>query len=50
MTLPRRRFLQLASAAAAVPAAPYIVRAQGAYPNRPVRLIVGQAVSIHSEL
>jgi tripartite-type tricarboxylate transporter receptor subunit TctC len=41
MTLPRRRFLQLA-ATAALPAMPHVARAQ-AYPNRPVRLVVGFA-------
>jgi tripartite-type tricarboxylate transporter receptor subunit TctC len=39
MKLPRRLFLQLAAAAAALPAAPSIAGAQ-AYPGRPVRLIV----------
>ena len=39
MTLRRRRFLKLASAAATLPALPAIVRAQ-TYPSRPVRLIV----------
>jgi tripartite-type tricarboxylate transporter receptor subunit TctC len=39
MTLPRRRFLCLAGAAAAGLAAPRIVRAQG-YPTRSVRMIV----------
>src|SRR5215471_13045793 len=39
MKLPRRRFLHLAAAAAALPAAPRIARAQ-VYPTRPVRLIV----------
>jgi tripartite-type tricarboxylate transporter receptor subunit TctC len=39
MTLPRRRFLQLA-AGAVLPALPHIARAQ-AYPTRPVRLVVG---------
>ena len=38
MRLVRRRFLQLAAAAAALPAASRIARA---YPTRPVRLIVG---------
>jgi tripartite-type tricarboxylate transporter receptor subunit TctC len=38
--LPRRQFLHLAAAAAAVPAASRIARAQ-TYPTRPVRLIVG---------
>jgi len=39
MKLPRRNFLRLAAAAAALPAA-NIARAQ-AYPTRPVRIIVG---------
>ena len=39
MTFRRRRFLQLATGAAVLPAMPCIVRAQ-AYPNRPVRMIV----------
>src|SRR5262245_52443264 len=37
--LPRRKFLNLAAAAAALPALPRIARAQ-AYPTRPVRIIV----------
>jgi tripartite-type tricarboxylate transporter receptor subunit TctC len=40
MKIPRRRFLQLAAGAAALPVAPRIARAQ-TYPSRPVRLIVG---------
>src|SRR5262249_5635608 len=40
MKLPRRNFLHLAAAAAALPAVSRIARAQ-AYPARPVRLIVG---------
>src|ERR1700754_84370 len=36
----RRRFLQLASGAVALSASPRLARAQ-AYPNRPVRLIIG---------
>lgn len=39
MTLHRRRFLYLATGAAALPAAPRLVRAQS-YPSRPVKLIV----------
>jgi len=39
MTLRRRRFLQMASAAAALPALPHMARAQ-TYPTRPVKLIV----------
>jgi tripartite-type tricarboxylate transporter receptor subunit TctC len=41
MTLARRRFLQLAAGAAALPAAPYVARAQATYPARPVHLVVG---------
>lgn len=40
MNLPRRKFLRLISAAAAVPLASRLAQAQ-AYPARPVRLIVG---------
>jgi tripartite-type tricarboxylate transporter receptor subunit TctC len=40
MQLPRRRFLRLAAAAAALPAASRIATAQ-AYPTRPVRWIIG---------
>jgi hypothetical protein len=50
MTIDRRRLLQLVSAAAAIPAAPYIARAQGAYPNRPVRMIVGQAAGSATDI
>ena len=39
MNLPRRRFLQLAAGAAALPATSRIARAQ-AYPSRPVRIVV----------
>lgn len=39
MKLPRRKFLQLAAGAAALPVVPRIARAQ-AYPSRPVRIIV----------
>jgi tripartite-type tricarboxylate transporter receptor subunit TctC len=42
MALPRRTFLRLAGAAAAVPALSWTASAQ-AYPTRPVRLIVGFA-------
>jgi tripartite-type tricarboxylate transporter receptor subunit TctC len=42
MRLPRRRFLHLAAAAAALPALARIARAQS-YPTRPVRIIVGFA-------
>ena len=40
MNLPRRTFLHLAMAAAALSAVPRIARAQ-AYPSRPVRIVVG---------
>jgi tripartite-type tricarboxylate transporter receptor subunit TctC len=42
MKFPRRAFLRLAVAAAALPAVPRISRAQG-YPSRPVRIVVGFA-------
>jgi tripartite-type tricarboxylate transporter receptor subunit TctC len=41
MTIPRRRFLQLAGRAAALPAAARIARADDTYPARPVHLVVG---------
>jgi tripartite-type tricarboxylate transporter receptor subunit TctC len=40
LTLPRRRFLQLAAGAAATPALSRYARAQS-YPSRPVRIVVG---------
>ncbi len=40
MHIPRRRFLQLAAGAAAVPTMPRLARAQ-AYPSRPARIVVG---------
>ena len=40
MKLPRRTFLHLAAAAAALPALSRFARAQ-AYPSRPVRIVVG---------
>jgi tripartite-type tricarboxylate transporter receptor subunit TctC len=46
----RRRFLQIAGAAATLPAAPYIAKAQGAYPNRPVKMIVGQAAGSATDI
>ena len=42
MKLPRRRFLQSAASAAALPALPRVARAQD-YPSRPVHLLVGYA-------
>jgi|SRR6516165_6001969 len=44
MKLPRRQFLHLATAAAALPAISRITWAQ-TYPTRPVRIIVGAAPS-----
>ncbi len=49
MTLPRRRFLQLAAGAAALPAVSRIARAQ-AYPARPVHVFVGQAAGSSSDI
>lgn len=46
----RRRFMKLAGAATLLPAAPQIARTQGAYPNRPVRVIVGQAAGSASDI
>src|SRR5437588_10595657 len=46
----RRRFLKLAGAAVLLPAAPYVARAQAGYPNRPVRVIVGQAAGSSSDI
>jgi len=40
MTFPRRQFLQLAAAAAMLPAVSTVAKAQG-YPTRPIRLIIG---------
>ncbi len=42
MKLPRRQFLHLAAGAAALPAVSHVARAQ-AYPERPVRLLIGFA-------
>jgi tripartite-type tricarboxylate transporter receptor subunit TctC len=50
MTIHRRRFLKLAGATAALPAAPSVVRAQGAYPTRPVKMIVGQAAGSATDI
>jgi tripartite-type tricarboxylate transporter receptor subunit TctC len=49
MKLARRRFLQLAGAAAIAPAAPWVARAE-TYPARPVHMIVGQASGSSSDI
>src|SRR3970040_245709 len=50
MSIYRRRLLQLVSGASVMTAAPYIAHAQGAYPNRPVRVIVGQAAGSATDI
>jgi tripartite-type tricarboxylate transporter receptor subunit TctC len=49
MKLPRRKFLQMATATAVLPAASRLANAQ-AYPTRPVRFIVGQAAGSGSDI
>ena len=50
MSISRRRLLKLAGATALLPAAPNLVKAQGAYPTHPVRFIVGQAAGSSSDI
>src|SRR3984893_17149648 len=49
MKIPRRRFLELAAGATALPAASRIARAQS-YPTRPVRIMVGYAAGGGTDL
>lgn len=50
MTLQRRHFLQLATAAAIAPATASIAEAQDLYPARPVRLVVGYSAGGVSDI
>src|SRR5262245_14737333 len=49
MPLPRRRFLQLAAGAAALPAVTRLAKAQS-YPTRPVRIIIGFAAGASGDI
>jgi tripartite-type tricarboxylate transporter receptor subunit TctC len=49
MRLPRRRFLNLVTGAAALPAVSRLARAQ-TYPTRPVRIVVGFAPGINPDI
>ncbi len=49
MKIPRRRFLHLAAAAAALPAMPRLARALD-YPMRPVRIVVGYPAGITPDI
>jgi tripartite-type tricarboxylate transporter receptor subunit TctC len=46
----RRGFMKFAGAAALLPATPHIALAQGAYPSRPVKILVGQAAGSASDI
>ena len=50
MTLSRRHLLQLTGASISLIAAPHVSRAQGVYPNLPVRMIVGQAAGSATDI
>src|ERR1700675_4435659 len=50
MNQTRRRFIKLAGAATLLPAALHFARAQGTYPSRPVKIIVGQAAGSASDI
>src|SRR5262245_21337772 len=50
MILPRRRLLQLAAGAAALPAVTHIARAADAYPTRPPHLVVGFSAGPASDI
>ena len=50
MPISRRHILKLTGAAALLPAAPYVAKAQGAYPAHPVKFIVGQAAGSSSDI
>ena len=55
MPISRRRLIKLAGAAARLPAAPQVTtvqvaKAQGDYPARPVKLIVGQAAGSATDI
>jgi tripartite-type tricarboxylate transporter receptor subunit TctC len=49
MTIPRRRFLQLAAGAAALPAVPRIALAE-TYPSRPITMIVSGAAGSNGDV
>ena len=46
----RRGFMKFAGAAALLPATPHVSVAQGAYPSRPVKVLVGQAAGSASDI
>jgi tripartite-type tricarboxylate transporter receptor subunit TctC len=50
MPISRRHLLKLTGAAALVPAAPFVAKAQSGYPAHPVKFIVGQAAGSSSDI